>query len=241
MKRTLAILLFAVLSLQVSDLRAKNKAVSKSDLKAVREVIDRQGKEGTRVRIKTSEGNITLMLYYDVPGHRDNFLKNIDNGVYTGVIFHRVIRDFMIQSGDPTSKYAMATSSYGANDAGREIPAEISDKYFHHQGALAAARTPDQINPEKNSSGSQFYIVQGTPVSDLTLDELEQYNGSQIPQERRNVYKILGGVPHLDGDYTVFGRVLKGQEVVRKISEMKTDYNNRPHRDVYIIKINYSR
>lgn len=241
MKKTAIILLFSFLSLQFNELAAKNKASERAQEKAALATIEAQGKGKTKVHIKTSLGTIVLMLYDDCPRHQDNFISHINNNTYTGVIFHRVIRDFMIQAGDPTSKYALATATYGAADQGEQIPAEITDKYFHHRGALAAARASDEVNPEKMSSSSQFYIVQGTGRTDEALDELDHYRGSKMPEERRNVYKTVGGTPHLDGDYTVFGRVVKGQKTVEKISELKTDYNNRPEKDVYIKKITYSR
>lgn len=174
-----------------------------------------------------------VMLYDETPLHRDNFTRLVQENAYTGVLFHRVIKDFMIQAGDPSSKNALATATYGAISEGDEIAAEIREAHFHHRGALAAARAADEHNPERMSSGSQFYIVEGVVQSDSTLMAMQE-DSPELSDARCEVYKTLGGTPHLDGGYTIFGRVVKGMRTVDKIAAIPTDYNNRPRRDVYI-------
>lgn len=173
----------------------------------------------TKVLIETEYGNMTAVLYNETPLHRDNFIKLVNQGWYNGSIFHRVINNFMIQGGGKDDKM---------NDPGYKVPAEFVGKYFHKKGALAAARQPDQVNPEKASSGSQFYIVQGTVLTDAQMNQ----SGKVISPERRAVYKTLGGTPHLDDDYTVFGEVIDGLDVVDKIAAVQTGAGNKPLKDV---------
>lgn len=173
----------------------------------------------TKVLIETEFGNMTAILYNETPLHRDNFIKLANQGWYNGSIFHRVINGFMIQGGGKDDKM---------NDPGYTVPAEFVGKYFHKKGALAAARKPDQVNPEKASSGSQFYIVQGTVLSE---QQLMQANKTATP-ERREAYKTIGGTPHLDDDYTVFGQVIEGLEVIDKIAAVQTGPGNKPLKDV---------
>ncbi len=173
--------------------------------------------------LKTNYGDITLKLYNDTPKHRDNFIKLVTEGFYNGSIFHRVINHFMIQGGGAKA---------GTADAGYTIPAEILPKYFHKFGALAAARMPDHINPEKASSGSQFYIVQGKVYTDAELDSFEQYLKKKFTPEERKAYKTVGGTPHLDGAYTVFGEVIDGFDVINKIAAVKTQTGDKPVEDV---------
>jgi peptidyl-prolyl cis-trans isomerase B (cyclophilin B) len=173
----------------------------------------------TKVLIETEYGNMTAVLYNETPLHRDNFIKLVNQGWYNGSIFHRVINHFMIQGGGKDDKM---------NDPGYKVPAEFVGKYFHKKGALAAARMPDQVNPEKASSGSQFYIVQGTVLTDAQMNQ----SGKVISPERRAVYKTLGGTPHLDDDYTVFGEVIEGLDVVDKIAAVQTGAGNKPLKDV---------
>lgn len=238
------------------------------------------------VLIKTSKGDIKVRLYGDTPRHRDNFVKLAESGYYDGVLFHRVIRDFMVQTGDPNSKNANAGKMLGSGDPGYTIEAEfVYPKHFHKKGALAAARTGDQINPERRSSGSQFYIVTGQVYTPEQLDRLEQQqlmnkkqsvfnrlvseNRTRIMEiqqardsiamqaledelvaameaevdsstaaltpEQREAYTTIGGTPHLDGTYTVFGEVVEGLDVIDAIQQSATDSNDRPLSDIRII------
>ena len=235
----------------------------------------------TKIVIITDYGDIVLQLYDQTPQHRDNFIKLVKQGYYDGTLFHRVIKDFMIQGGDPNSKNAQPGEKLGSGGPGYTIPAEFVPKYIHKRGALAAARTQ---NPMKASSGSQFYIVQGKIFNEDELDMVEvqiaqqyaqqmyfQYrreeqdamqkagqtveldtlharasrrasawlrqNPYQIMPEDRAVYETIGGAPLLDGEYTVFGEVIQGMEVVEKIIAVDTDENNRPIQDVKIKKM----
>jgi len=190
------------------------------------------------VLISTTKGNITIKLYDDVPMHQENFLELVSKHFYDSLLFHRVINDFMIQAGDPDSKYASPGQLLGGGDVKYTIPAEIRKEYYHKKGAVAAARLSDNINPEKASSGCQFYIVKGKTYTDQELDYLEK-NGIHIifTEEQRNVYKSLGGSPHLDYSYTVFGEVIEGLPILDKISIVETDRNNRPLTDIRIKSI----
>ena len=182
----------------------------------------------TVVVIKTSMGTIKAKLYNDTPKHRDNFLKLVNEGWYNGSPFHRVIKDFMIQGGQ---------NADGRLDPGYTVPAEIKGNYFHKKGALAAARMPDQVNPKKASSGSQFYIVQGRVYDDNWLDMFENRSGKVLSARQRQTYKTVGGTPHLDGDYTVFGEVTEGLDVVDKIAAVKTGGQDVPVEPVTIISV----
>lgn len=239
-----------------------------------------------KVLLHTSLGDITVLLYGDTPRHRDNFVARVNAGDYDGVLFHRVIDDFMVQTGDPSSKNAPKGKMLGAGDSGTPIEAEfLFPKHYHHRGALAAARQGDAVNPERKSSGSQFYIVTGKKYTPAQLDQMEKqavmrhkqdvFNelcaanrdtimslrrnrdqaGMQALQEQliketesktagdsviftpemRDDYMRIGGTPHLDGTYTVFGRVLEGMDVVEKIEAAETDANDRPLEDIKII------
>ena len=179
------------------------------------------------VTIETDYGKIEVVLSDETPKHRDNFLKLAKEGFYNGTLFHRCIQGFMIQGGDPTSKASPAGSLLGSGDIGYKIPAEI--KLPHYRGALAAAR--DQ-NPEKQSSGSQFYIVQGTAIEEAMLTQVSQMRGFQYTLEQIAEYKKTGGTPMLDGEYTVFGQVVSGMDVVDKIAALPRDANDRPQQDV---------
>lgn len=243
----------------------------------------------TMVKIQTNHGDIRIKLYDETPLHRDNFIKLAKEGYYDGVLFHRVIRDFMIQTGDPKSKNATPDQMLGTGGPNYTIPAEIHyPALFHKRGALAAARQGDDTNPQRASSGSQFYIVQGRTCSENELNHVEQ--SARVNQERalfqqlanvniekikalqqaadsaglttlrdsiyaetvkqvdanpvykltpeiRQAYKTLGGTPHLDGNYTVFGEVIEGLEVVEEISKVKTGQADRPEEDVKILKV----
>ena len=193
------------------------------------------------VLLQTSMGNMIIRLSDSTPLHRDNFLKLVKVGFYDSILFHRVIKDFMIQGGDPESKTASAGKPLGNGDPGYRVPAEFRQTLFHKKGVIAAARTGDNVNPQKASSGSQFYIVQGKTFTDADLDALEagRMNGRKIPAGHREVYKAIGGTPHLDENYTVFGEVIKGIEVVDKIAAVQTSMGNdrdRPLEDMKIIK-----
>ena len=243
----------------------------------------------TLVKIETTLGNIKVKLYNETPKHRDNFIKLAKEGVYEGTLFHRVIKDFMIQAGDPGSKNAPKGKALGTGDVGYTIPAEfVYPKYFHKRGSLSAARQGDNVNPKKESSGCQFYIVTGNVFNDSTLLDMErQINenrvglifNSLVQKHMKEIYKMrkandeeglyelqesliaqaremaskqpefrftpeqitayttVGGTPHLDGEYTVFGEVVEGMDVVDKIQRVKTDRNDRPEEDVRIVKV----
>ncbi len=236
------------------------------------------------VELNTTMGDITVELYNDTPLHRDNFLKLVGEGYYDGVLFHRVIDQFMVQTGDPNSKDAPAGARLGSGDPSYTIEAEIVyPRHYHKYGALAAARTGDAMNPEKRSSGSQFYIVTGTKFSERQLEvadmkkrtkalqdcfqklayehrdsiqalqeagdhdrleelrqrlikETEEKVGmEELPSEIKADYSTIGGTPHLDGGYTVFGEVIKGMDVVEKIQKAETDSADRPKEDIRIL------
>ena len=182
----------------------------------------------TVVVINTSMGTIKAKLYNDTPQHRDNFLKLVKEGWYNGSPFHRVIHEFMIQGGQ---------NKDGRLDPGYTVPAEFKDNHFHKKGALAAARQPDQVNPKKASSGSQFYIVQGKVYDDRALDMFESRYGKVFSARQRQAYKTVGGTPHLDGDYTVFGEVTEGLDIVDKIAAVQTGRMDVPVNPVTIISI----
>jgi cyclophilin family peptidyl-prolyl cis-trans isomerase len=200
------------------------------------------------VEIATTKGIIVIRLSDSTPQHRDNFLKLAKVGYYDSLLFHRVIRNFMIQSGDPDSKYGnpgKPLSQGGKGGPGYTIPAEFKPALFHKRGALGAARTGDDVNPARASSGSQFYIVQGKRFTDAALDSVETFRlkGRKIPEEERSVYRQLGGAPHLDQQYTVFGEVIRGMDVVDSIAAVKTSGPplDRPEAEVRILKMKLIR
>jgi peptidyl-prolyl cis-trans isomerase B (cyclophilin B) len=193
------------------------------------------------VELITTEGRIVLRLEDSTPLHRDNFLRLVKSHYFDSVLFHRVIRGFMIQSGDPDSRRAIAGQPLGNGGPGYTVPAEFRATLFHRKGVLAAAREGDNVNPEKRSSASQFYIVQGRTFTDAGLDSVEQrrLEGRKIPSDQREIYRTIGGTPQLDGNYTVFGRVMSGLDVVDRIAATATSRGNdrdRPLQDVRIIK-----
>jgi len=195
-------------------------------------------KESYKVQLETTAGTIKIQLYEDVTLHAKNFLKLTKEGFYDGLLFHRVIPQFMIQGGDPLSKDAKPNVPLGNGSNGYLIPAEFKvEKYIHKRGALAAARTG---NPEKKSSGCQFYIVEGKTYTDVELNNFEKQKGFKYTAEQRKAYKTLGGTPHLDNEYTVYGEVLEGLDIVTKISKVKCA-GSRPVTDVKIIKASVIR
>ena len=183
----------------------------------------------TRVKISTDFGDMVVKLYNKTPKHRDNFIKLVNEHFFDSLLFHRVINSFMIQGGDPESKHADPGAFLGNGDAGYTIPAEFDTALFHKKGALCAARTD---NPEKASSGCQFYIVQGKKSSNGELDNLQMQRGAAYTAAQRMTYKMNGGTPFLDMNYTVFGEVESGMEVIDKIAAVQTDGNSRPLADV---------
>lgn len=244
--------------------------------------------EGTVLLLETTKGDIRLRLFDDTPKHRDNIIKLAKEGFYDGTLFHRVIKDFMIQAGDPESKHASDTATLGSGDTGYTIPAEfVYPKYFHRRGVLSAARMGDDVNPNKESSGCQFYIVTGKVFKEAELDALESQmnqnmlhsefnrlarqhmkeiflmrknsdstglkklqdelieqaekivlqNPFRFTEEQRNAYKTVGGAPHLDGQYTVFGEVIEGMDIVNRIQNVKTNRADRPLENIVIKKI----
>jgi peptidyl-prolyl cis-trans isomerase B (cyclophilin B) len=193
--------------------------------------------EGVTVKMTTTQGEILLLLYDDTPLHRDNFIKLANEGVFDSTLFHRVIKNFMIQGGDPDSKHAKPGQMLGEGDLGYTVPAEFRRNHINKRGALCAARQGDDVNPKKESSASQFYIVQGHKWNDASMDKMEQRFGKKYSAEHRKIYAEEGGAPHLDGDYTVFGEVLEGMDVVDRISAVSTDPMDRPLQDVRILSV----
>lgn len=246
-----------------------------------------ENEKRTLVKLETTMGNITVALYNETPKHRDNFIKLVKEGVYDSTLFHRVIKQFMIQAGDPDSKNASDTAMLGSGDVGYTIPAEFNPKFFHKKGVLAAARQGDDVNPEKASSGCQFYIVTGRKFTEPQLlgmenkineqreealfDSLARQHMKEIYKMRKagdnagllelqdtleaqareladkeekfrftpeqiKAYSTIGGAPHLDGSYTVFGEVTEGMEVVDNIEIAKTNRADRPIENIRILK-----
>ena len=246
-----------------------------------------ENEKRTLVKLETTMGNITVALYNETPKHRDNFIKLVKEGVYDSTLFHRVIKQFMIQAGDPDSKNASDTAMLGSGDVGYTIPAEFNPKFFHKKGVLAAARQGDEVNPNKESSGCQFYIVTGRKFTEPQLlgmenkineqheealfDSLARQHMKEIYKMRKagdnagllelqdtleaqareladkeekfrftpeqiKAYSTVGGAPHLDGSYTVFGEVTEGMEVVENIEIAKTNRADRPVENIRILK-----
>ena len=241
----------------------------------------------TLVRLETTMGNITVKLYDETPKHKVNFIKLVKEGTYDSTLFHRVIKNFMIQAGDPLSKTATDTTTLGSGDVGYTIPAEFNKNFFHKKGALAAARQGDEVNPERESSGCQFYIVTGRKFSEAQMINMENHmNEARLEEvfnnlarkhmkeiykmrkasdtegllelqdslesqardivdkepalrytkEQKQAYTTIGGAPHLDGAYTVFGEVTDGMDVVEKIENVGTNRADRPKIDIRILK-----
>lgn len=191
-------------------------------------------KKQIKVLISTEYGDIKLALYNETPKHRDNFIKLVKESFYDSLLFHRVMQNFMIQGGDPESKNAKPGIMLGNGGPGYTIPAEFDTNLIHKKGALAAARQPDNVNPKKESSGSQFYIVQGKRFEKEEMDKFNSRKGNPInySDEQYKIYEELGGYPPLDMEYTVFGEVIEGLDVIDKIAAVQTDRRNRPKEDV---------
>lgn len=194
--------------------------------------------KNAKVKISTRYGDMIVKLYDETPGHRDNFLMLAEKKFFDDVLFHRCIKGFMIQGGDPDSKGAPANMNLGMGGPGYTIPAEFNPKLIHKKGALAAARQGGPINPTRASSGSQFYIVQGTKLNDMQLDQTQQYiQNSHTPgftytPDQRNMYKTIGGTAQLDMDYTVFGEVISGLNIIDSIAAQPANAMNRPLNDI---------
>lgn len=211
-----------------------NYTVTLTAVKGNKKVLSKQmiqvtAPERCLVSIETPYGTMLAELSNMTPQHRDNFLKLAEEQYYDDLLFHRVIKGFMIQGGDPNSRNAPAGQMLGMGGPNYQIPAEFSDDLVHLKGALAAARTN---NPEKKSSGSQFYIVQGAPQAEATLRQVEMSKGFNYTPEQRDAYLTVGGTPHLDRDYTVFGRVIEGLDILDKIADEETGQGDRPKKDV---------
>lgn len=188
------------------------------------------------VEMITDKGTLVIRLSDSTPLHRDNFLKLVKEKFYDSILFHRVIQDFMVQAGDPTSKNTSPETRLGGGGPGYTIPAEFRTGLFHHKGSIAAARLGDDLNPQKASSGSQFYVVQGKIFTEQSLDSVETFRlKRKLPETHREVYKTIGGTPHLDQNYTVFGQLVEGIGVIDSIAAVPTS-GSRPVQDVRIIK-----
>ena len=189
-----------------------------------------KSKKETKVKISTIYGDMTIKLYDETPQHRDNFIKLVNEEYYNGTLFHRVIKGFMIQGGDPDSKGAEKGVALGVGGPGYTVPAEFNAAFIHKKGALSAARQGDGVNPTKASSGSQFYVVQGKTYSKEELDAISR--GKKYTEEQYKIYETVGGTPHLDMGYTVFGEVIEGLDVIDKIANVSKDQRDRPEEDI---------
>jgi cyclophilin family peptidyl-prolyl cis-trans isomerase len=187
-----------------------------------------------KIKIETEYGDIVLMLYDNTPLNTNNMVKMATEHFYDSTLFHRCIPQFMIQGGDPDSKQAKPGQALGNGGLGTTIPAEINDVAYHKRGAVGVAR--DQT-PDKSGSSCQFYLVSGKPFTDAELDVMSKRTGRNYTLEQREVYKTQGGTPHLDGNYTVFGEVVEGMEIVDKIAAEPRDANDRPNKDIRMIKV----
>lgn len=182
--------------------------------------------------IETAYGNIELKLYEETPLHSNNFSKLVSQGFYDGILFHRVIPEFMIQGGDPYSAHAKTGELLGDSTIGYTIPAEFKPNIYHKRGVIAAAREGDDINPDKASDGAQFFLVEGKVWEKDSLLAYANKRDFTLNEKQIELYTTIGGTPHLDGNYTVFGEITSGFEVVEKISHVSRDNNNRPHKDI---------
>ena len=212
-------------TLEVIGKKDKSKTIKQ-------EVVVTPAKGACLAEIETTHGTMLVQLFNTTPKHQDNFVKLAEEGFYDDLLFHRVIQGFMVQGGDPESKNAPASKSLGSGGPGYMVDAEFADTLMHLKGALAAARTSDAVNPKKRSSGSQFYIVQGRPVTENALKKIEGQKNIRYSQNQKELYLRLGGTPFLDQEYTVFGQVIDGIEVLDKIATSPTDGRDRPREDV---------
>lgn len=200
-----------------------------------------QCRKSVEVLLETDMGDIRIVLSDSTPLHRDNFVRLVEEGYFDSLLFHRVIENFMIQGGDPDSRYAEPGARLGEGGPDYTVPAEFRyPELVHRRGVLAAAREGDDVNPLRASSGSQFYIVWGRVFTDEQLDKvqrrLDERGGVTLTPEVREIYRTEGGCPHLDGSYTVFGMVVEGLDTVEAIQRVETDDNDRPLRDVRILR-----
>lgn len=222
--KTALFVITAVIFTACSSTRNSDNKVEKTDKEKM-----------TNVLIETTMGNITIALYNETPRHRDNFIKLVSEHYYDSVLFHRIIQNFMIQCGDPESKKAKPGQMLGNGGPGYTIPAEFVPTLYHKRGAVAAARMGDNVNPLKASSGSQFYIVDGQTFSWEQLEMAGKQMGKPFTQEQINIYTTIGGAPHLDGAYTVFGEVISGMDIIDKIATQPKDQRDRPVTDIKIV------
>jgi peptidyl-prolyl cis-trans isomerase B (cyclophilin B) len=235
-RKLLIILLSAVLMLACQPSSKADVATTGSDNQEQKNPTKKKKKtEMTKVLLKTTMGDIVIALYDETPLHKENFIKLVNEKYYDGVLFHRIIQNFMIQTGDPESKTAKPGQMLGNGGPDYTIPAEFVTGLYHKRGAVAAARTSDDVNPKKESSGSQFYIVDGRVFNTSDMNRVIQRTGKVYSQEQVNAYTTIGGAPHLDGDYTVFGEVVSGMEIVDKIAAQPKDSRDRPLEDIKII------
>lgn len=190
------------------------------------------------VKVETTKGSFVIGLYDETPRHRDNFLQLVSSKAYEGVLFHRTIQRFMVQTGNLQTKGATSETDVSRDTIQERIPAEIiADKLFHKRGSVAAARIGNELNPMKESSKTQFYITTGTYFTDWDLNDIEQYTERIFTPYEREIYKTQGGVPSLDGEYTIFGEVVEGMDTIAKIERVKTTETNRPKKDILIKKV----
>ncbi|MBO7277131.1 MAG: peptidylprolyl isomerase [Bacteroidales bacterium] len=230
-KKNLFLILFIGIFMSAcSSKMAKIESTSPTETKEIKQETIKETL--TMVLISTNYGDMKAVLYDETPLHRDNFIKLVKEGYYNGTLFHRVIDGFMIQGGDPNSKTAKPNQQLGQGGPGYTIPAEFKQSLIHKKGALAAARMGDNVNPQKASSGSQFYIAQGKRYTSDELNMLSARMGRQFNQTQKDAYTNIGGVPFLDYEYTVFGEVIEGLEVIDKIAKVQKDRFDRPVEDV---------
>jgi len=214
--------------------KAEKKPSSLYDLRTKTNKVYPSYKKIKGFRIVTDMGNIEIKLFNETPKYRDNFIKLVSDHFYDSLLVHRVIRNFLIQTGAADTKYAKKDDVVGWQGPGYTLPMNIRPGIFHWRGAIAASKLPEDRNPRNRSDGSQFYIVSGRHFTDDELDELEKEKGIKFTPRQREVYKYTGGAPHLDGDYTVFGEVTKGMDVVDRIANVKTYAVDRPVKDIRV-------